>query len=234
LLENNDSRVKLVMAGPAEVVIPKSEIRQMHVTENSVMPEGLEQVPDAEFRNLIWYILAPPQDGKPLDDARKQEIIGGGGDDQASTIPRRDGESLALWAPEWQLVCPEFEEAPAKLPEFAGRSNVLLTHPVDERTPAALVRTLTLPASGRANLKFSVAAHEQGDWELRVKAEGEVIHRQIVSHDGERWKAVQIDLSQFANRRIVLRLENAANNWSYEFGYWANLRLEIDPVAVAR
>lgn len=234
LLENNDSRVKLIMAGPAEVVIPKSEIRQMHVTENSVMPEGLEQVPDAEFRNLIWYILAPPQDGKPLDDARKQELIGGSGDDQASTIPRRDGESLALWAPEWQLVCPEFEEAPAKLPEFAGRRNVLLTHPVDERTPAALVRSLTLPASGRAKLKFSVAAHEQGDWELRVKVEGEVIHRQTVSHEGERWKAVQIDLSQFANRRIVLRLENAANNWSYEFGYWADLRLETDPVAAAQ
>jgi len=230
VVENTDSRVKLVMAGPAEVVVPKSEIKQMHVTENSVMPEGLEQVPDAEFRNMIWYILAPPQDGKPLDDTRKKELIGGSGD-QASALPARDGESIALWAPEWQVTCPEFEEAPSKLPEFAGHRNVLMTHPVDERTPAAIVRSLQLPTGGRATLKFAVTAHEQGDWELRVKAEGEVIHRQIINPGGERWKTVQVDLNRYVGRRIVLRLENAANNWSYEFGYWADLRIETDEVA---
>jgi hypothetical protein len=26
------------------------------------MPEGLEQMPDADFRNLILYILHPPQE----------------------------------------------------------------------------------------------------------------------------------------------------------------------------
>jgi hypothetical protein len=28
------------------------------------MPEGLEQMPDADFRNLILYILNPPQQQK--------------------------------------------------------------------------------------------------------------------------------------------------------------------------
>jgi hypothetical protein len=28
-----------------------------------------------------------------------------------------------------------------------------------------------------------------------------------------------------------LRLENAANNWSYEFGYWADLRLDTGDLA---
>jgi hypothetical protein len=28
------------------------------------MPEGLEQMPDADFRNLINYILKPPQERK--------------------------------------------------------------------------------------------------------------------------------------------------------------------------
>lgn len=232
LVENTDSQVKLVMAGPAEAVLSKSDIKQMHVTENSVMPEGLEAIPDADFRNLIWFILAPPEDGKPLDDTRKRELIGQG-NDQASLLPVRDGESIALWAPEWRVESPEFEETPAKLPEFAGRRNVLVTHPVDERTPAALVHLLTLPPGGRAMLRFAVTAHEQGDWELRVKADGEVIHRQTVTPDGERWKPVQVDLTRFAGGRVVLRLENAANNWAYEFGYWADLRLDTGEV-VAR
>jgi hypothetical protein len=34
----------------------------MRVSELSVMPEGLEQMPDADFRNLILYILNPPQE----------------------------------------------------------------------------------------------------------------------------------------------------------------------------
>lgn len=197
----------------------------MNVTENSMMPEGLEQIPDADFRNLIWYILAPPQDARPLDDARRKELIGEANDQAAVTAPG-DGESIALWAPGWQVDCPAFEGAPAKLPEFAGRRNVLLTHPVDERTPAAVVRPLILPPGRPATLRFAVAAHEQGDWELRVKADGEVIHRQVVTHEGDRWKPVRVDLTPFAGRRIVLRLENAANNWSYEFGYWADLTID--------
>ncbi len=230
VVENSDSRVRLLMAGPAEVVVPKSDIRVMSATENSVMPEGLEQIPDSDFRNLIWYILAPPQDGRALDEARKRELIGGSGE-QASTLPSRDGESIALWAPEWQVDCPQFEEAPAKLPEFAGKKNVLLTHPVDDRTPAALVRSLVLPPGSRATLRFSVAAHEQGAWVLRVKSDGEVIHREVVDSGGPGWKAVEIDLSRFAARRVVLRLENAANNGSQEFAYWADLRIDAGEVA---
>ena len=36
---------------------------------------ALEQMPDADFRNLIWYILAPPQEG-PLTP-EKRAALGG-------------------------------------------------------------------------------------------------------------------------------------------------------------
>lgn len=229
MIENTDSRVKLVMAGPTEVVVPKSDIRQLHVTDNSVMPEGLEQMPDADFRNLIWYILAPPQDGKPLNDTRRRELMGGSGD-QTSVAPARDGESIALWAPEWQIQSPDFEDSPARFPSFAGRRNVLMTHPVDQKTPAFIARALVVPRNGRTLLKFAVAAHEQGDWELRIRVEGDLLQKQTITHQGERWKNVQVDLTSFAGRRIALRLENAANDWMYEFGYWSDLRIETDPV----
>ena len=60
LIEDTTSRVRLLSSGPKEEVISKSDIAQLRVGELSVMPEGLEQMPDADFRNLILYILNPP------------------------------------------------------------------------------------------------------------------------------------------------------------------------------
>ena len=231
MVENNATIVKLIQAGPAESVVAKSDIKSLKVSENSVMPEGLEAMPDDDFRNMIWFILAHPKDGKPLDDQRRQELMGGSGGRASVPLPARDGESIALWAPEWRVDAPDFEGSPAKLPEFAGRNNVLMTHPYDSEKPAAIVRALMLPRDVRATLRFSVAAHEKGDWELRIKSDGELLHKQTVKHDGPRWQEVALDVSSLAGRRVVLRLENAANNWAYEFGYWSNLRIDTSEVA---
>ena len=234
MIERTEIRVKLLMAGSNEMILDMASIKAVRVTENSAMPEGLDQMPDADFRNLIWYILAPPQEGKPLTPERRRELLGETGTSAGlQPVPiGRDGESIALWSPGWQVECPDFEMAPSKFPEFRGRQNVLMTHPVDTQTPAALVRVLNVPREGRSTLKFSVAAHERGDWELRVKIEGEVIHRQSVTHENPQWKDLRIDLTPWAGRRIVMRLENAASDWAWEFGYWSNLQISTDEVAV--
>jgi putative membrane-bound dehydrogenase-like protein len=62
MVENTELRVRLLSAGPKEEVIAKSDVASLRVSEISVMPEGLEQMPDADFRNLIMYILNPPQE----------------------------------------------------------------------------------------------------------------------------------------------------------------------------
>jgi putative heme-binding domain-containing protein len=62
LVENTDSRVKLLAVGPKEEIVAKSDIASMSTSELSVMPEGLEQMPDTDFRNLILYVLHPPQE----------------------------------------------------------------------------------------------------------------------------------------------------------------------------
>ena len=62
LAENTDTQVKLLSAGPKQEIIAKADIASQRVSELSVMPEGLEQMPDADFRNLILYILHPPQE----------------------------------------------------------------------------------------------------------------------------------------------------------------------------
>ncbi|MEO7299604.1 MAG: c-type cytochrome, partial [Verrucomicrobiota bacterium] len=71
LVEENDTQIKLLAAGPTENLVAKSDIESKRVSELSVMPEGLEQMPDEDFRNLVWFILIPPQEGALTPEKRK-------------------------------------------------------------------------------------------------------------------------------------------------------------------
>jgi len=256
MVEHTDTRVRLLSAGPKEDVVAKSDIARLRVSELSVMPEGMEQMPDADFRNLIAYLLNPPGDKAPFSwrndsgssagslpaSAPKggksgEKKAGNSGDANARAgSPRSvDWESVSLWNPEWRVVAPEFEGTPAKLVEFAGKQNVLLTHPFDREKPAALERELTVPAGQKTTLKFSVASHEKGDWELRVLANGKPLHKQLIARkSADAWQPVSVDLTPLAGQKITLRLENAANGWSWEFGYWSAIELKSERVTAAR
>ena len=76
IVEDTDTRVKLLSSGPKEEVVAKSDIARMRISELSVMPEGLEQMLDADFRNLIWYILNPPQQNRPITPQLWKELTG--------------------------------------------------------------------------------------------------------------------------------------------------------------
>ena len=239
MVENTDTRVRLLSAGPKEDVVAKSDIAKLRVSELSVMPEGLEQMPDADFRNLIAYLLNPPGDKAPFSwkndsgsGAGVPPAAGPKGTKKAAAI---DHESVALWNPEWRVIAPDFEGTPAKLVEFAGQRNVLLTHPFDREKPAALERELTVPAGQKTTLKFSVASHERGDWELRVLANGKPLHQQLIARQGSAvWLPVTVDLTPLAGQKVTLRLENAANGWSFEFAHWAGLEVKSERVTAAR
>jgi len=232
LVENTDTRVRLLSAGPKEEVLSKSDLAtedgklRIRVSELSVMPEGLEQMPDADFRNMIWFLLNPPEDKRPWTPELRRELIGddSGSKRSAQAAPPVDLESVALWSPEWRVNAPANEGAPAKLPEFAGRRNVLMTCPLNQERAASLERLLEVPAGSRTAVAFQVAAHEAGDWELRVLANDKVVHRQVVDHQGDRWKQVRVDLSAFAGRTVTLRLENRPNDGP-PFAYWNDLRV---------
>ena len=63
VVENTDDHVKLLSAGDKEDVISKREIATMRTEKISVMPEGLvDTMSDADLRNLLWYVFAPPQE----------------------------------------------------------------------------------------------------------------------------------------------------------------------------
>jgi putative heme-binding domain-containing protein len=240
MMENTDSRVRLLSAGPKEDVIARADVASLRVSELSVMPEGLEQMPDNDFRNLVAFILNPPGDHQPFNwknDAghsdtsptkTKPAKSEGVTKKSAAAYPPIDHESVALWNPEWTVTCPDFQGVPAKLTDYHGRKNVLVTHPVSRTEPSYLERTIKLPATGKSALSFAVASHDKGDWELHVLANGSLLHKQLIGHDGERWKSVNVDLTTFAGKEVKLRLENAANDWSWEFGYWSDIRLSSE------
>lgn len=136
-----------------------------------------------------------------------------------------DKESVALWNPEWKLNAPDFEDSPVKLVEFAGKRNVLMTHPFTKEKASAIERVIEVPKDKKTVLTFNVAAHESGDWELRIFANDQLLKKQVVDRKGDRWKTVSADLTPFAGKKITLRLENAANDWNFEFAYWNEIKL---------
>ena len=111
------------------------------------MPMGFGNLPDTAFRDLVWYILAPPEEG-PLTREKKDLLIKGV-EDTAPAKPKGpssraiDWESVSLWNPEWKVSAPDFERTPVKLGEYYGQKNVLLVHPFpDKKTPASFERKL--------------------------------------------------------------------------------------------
>jgi putative heme-binding domain-containing protein len=61
LVEDTDTYIKLLTAGPREDVIQKKDIKERRTSQKSVMPEGFEQImKDDEFRDLIRYVLEAP------------------------------------------------------------------------------------------------------------------------------------------------------------------------------
>jgi len=101
-----------------------------------------------------------------------------------------------------------------------------MTHPISRTEPSALERTLEVPTGQKTTLNFQSAADERGDWELRVLVNHKLLHLQLIDQKGERWKDVAVDLSPFAGQKISLRLENAANDWYYEFAYWSDIQIK--------
>jgi len=218
--------VKLLAIGGAEQVVPRDQIAKLENTHQSLMPMGFGGLPDDQFRNLIWYVLAPPEEG-PLT-ADKKKLLS----TSIDAAPAKKGnhsidwESVSLWNTKWKVIAPEFDRTPIKLAEYHGKTNVLIMHPFeDKKTPAALEQKLKVEA-GQSRLKFNVAADDRGDWQLRVVINGTEVKRMNVNHEPPRWHEVTIDLADRIGLEATIRLEAHATDWAWEFSYWNEVRLE--------
>lgn len=226
IIENSATRVRLLAAGPREDSIEKSMIKSMKTSELSLMPEGMvDQLSDDDFRDLVGYILNPPGDKAPFSWKNHTGTPAPQPKKSAANYPRIDWESVSHWNPEWRVVAPEFEGTPVKLASYAGRKDVLRTHPYSREMASGLERRIEVPAKGSSQLTFFVSSSEKGDWELRGTVNGGRVLKQVVSRKGGPWQQVSIDLTEHAGNTVNVRLENAANNWAWEFGHWADIKL---------
>jgi putative heme-binding domain-containing protein len=229
VVEDTLGHVKLLGAGGAAQVVPRDQIATLTNTKQSLMPMGFGNLPDTAFRDLIWYILAPPEEG-PLTPEKKKLLIQGVEVPETASKPKGtnwraiDWESVSLWNPDWKVSAPDFERTPVKLAEYHGKTNVLLMHPFpDKKTPASFERKLKVE---KTKLTFNVAADDRGDWVVKVLVNGQEVKTMTVDHDKPRWKTVEVDLAKFKGQEVTLRLEAHPNGWSMEFSYWNGITLE--------
>jgi hypothetical protein len=111
--------------------------------------------------------------------------------------------------------------------EHQGKTNVLRTHPKDQKTPAVLRAALILPANKKSRLELEVHRYPEGDWNLIVLANGEKLQETLINKNNanEKWANVSVDLSKFAGRPVLLEIRNAPNNWQREDAYWSRVAI---------
>ena len=107
--------------------------------------------------------------------------------------------------------------------EWAGRTNVLLTHPLSREVPCVLSRRVEIPSGRKTTLHFAVTNHPKGDWTLVVRVDGDEVLKKSV--EDTKWKEFRIDLTKHAGETVNIELENRASDWAFEAAYWSRIEL---------
>jgi putative membrane-bound dehydrogenase-like protein len=223
-VEESPQRVVLKMQGGKLETIPRDQVEALEVSRLSMMPEGLEkQLRPEELADLFAFLTLD----RPPDDPEARRLPG-----VYDVEPRATTDAAQFNALLWE-VAPQFSVAAsgeggvAVLSEHLGRKVVVRTHPVNQQTPCVIRGTFSLPKESQPRLLVSVAHDPRGDWQLVVRVAGQTLHNGLVSSQSTRkgWLDLSFDLTAFAGRDVEIELENRANNWAFEFGYWGRIEL---------
>jgi arylsulfatase A-like enzyme len=107
--------------------------------------------------------------------------------------------------------------------EWAGRKNVLLTHPRSPSVPCVLSRRVKLLAKKKTTLQFAVNNHPKGNWTLVVRIDGDEVMKKSI--EDSTWQEIRVDLAKHAGKTIEIELENRASDWAFEAAYWNRIEL---------
>jgi hypothetical protein len=131
------------------------------------------------------------------------------------------------FAPGWRIADCGTEMDPGLRAEWAGRKNVLATHPLDRKTGCVLSKSVQVPQGAKTSLRVVVGHDPQGDFDLIVRAGGKELLRKTVGPNTAtaHWLTERIELSQFAGQTVKLELVNQPNGWACEAAYWAEIAL---------
>lgn len=113
--------------------------------------------------------------------------------------------------------------------EAAGQVEALQTHPPAADKPFTLRSVLSIPEEKTTTLDMHVTHYEKADWQLVVRADGEVVHEQRIDETltipQRGWATVQVDLSRFAGQTILLEVQAASNDWQHEYAFWKRVHV---------
>jgi len=142
---------------------------------------------------------------------------------------RKVEDAVAGIFPGWTVKNCGPEMNPGMREKHRGKENVIMTHPLNREVPCTLGLVTDVPAGKKTVLKTVVSNHPKYDWELVFRVSGSV--QKVVTIDenltkGD-WAEVAFDLTPFAgSKNLQIELENKANGWMCEAGYWASLTIE--------
>jgi len=149
--------------------------------------------------------------------------------DKITAMAGKDiSRAVSKFAPGWKAkACGDDMNPGLRAGEF-GKSNVLVTHPLDGTTGCQLFKEVSLPAGRKSILHLTVGHHPNGDWLLIVNAGGREILRKSIDKETapDGWTNVEADLSDFAGKKVKIELINQPTGWSFEAGYWARIHLD--------
>jgi hypothetical protein len=136
-------------------------------------------------------------------------------------------KAVSEFAPGWKAKSCGQDMNPGLREEEMGKTNVLVTHPLDRDTGCRLLRQVKLPAGKKTVLQLTVGHHPEGDWDLIVLANGKELVRKTVGEETatDGWMQTKVDLSDLAGKKVKLELINQATGWRFEAGYWAQISL---------
>ena len=212
------------------------------------LAQHAEDNDDNNIPRMLWYAMEPmvpdyPEqalavaaDGKmpKLQQLTARRMVSGELPAQRRQVRKvYPGQGPAKWQKQIQGIAPGFEAWDLGLlglvmhEEFRNQI-AFQTHPFSREKPSALKRHLEIPQGKTTTLKIRVSHHQHSDWQLRVLAGKDLLADQIVGPktvSKDEWLNVDVDLSRYAGEHIDLTLENRANNWSSEWGYWGSVQV---------
>ncbi|MDB4491636.1 hypothetical protein N9260_01300 [bacterium] len=208
----------------------------------AALSQHAEDIDDHNIPRVLWYGLEPMVNAHPeyalataingkipfLQDCVARRMVSG-------ALPDEDAPTraqLRKWRAIIDNMAPGFKPSHVgdggvrQLTEFRNEKAVQ-THPKNQKQPCLLKRRLDVPESMTTTLKIRVSYHPHADWQLRVLADDEVLADQIVGSEtvnGE-WLNLDVNLTRFAGSTINLTLENRANDWADEYGFWNSVKI---------
>ena len=140
-------------------------------------------------------------------------------------------EAVESLFPGWTVKNCGLDMSPGKQEHFRGKKDVVMTHPLNRDVPCSLEIRQDIPTGKKTVLRVSVSNHPNYDWELVIRINGSPQKTVVVDEalTKGRWAEVIFDLTPFAgSKNLQIELENKANDWAFEAGYWSEIEIKSE------